>query len=186
MSPGFPGAMGGRVKGYGFTPLSLEQLEKIKEEYPRLRKSKDEHLDVAKLRFADSYRRDNKTDRALDLVIALDSMLSEGADSIRYKVALRTAMLLEAKGTERQKTFNRIYAAYGHRNKVVHGDTSPKKRTDAHEWFEKNVYLQLDDVKRMLLYFMHRDLSRQTLNPAKIEEHLFKNGILGLDLPEGS
>jgi len=186
VSPGFLGAGGGRVKVYSWTPLSLEQLEKIKKEYPRLRKSKDEKLEVAKLRFADSYRRDNATDRALDLIIALDSLLSEGADSIRYKVALRTAMLLETKGTERQKTFNRIYAAYGYRNKVVHGDTSPKKRKDAHEWFKKNVYQLSDDAKRILLYFMQRDLSRQTLNPAKIEENLFKNGILGLDLPEGS
>ncbi len=186
VSPGFPGTGGGRVKVYGWTQLSLEQLEKIKREYPRLRKSKDEKLEVAKLRFADSYRRDNATDRALDLIIALDSLLSEGADSIRYKVALRTAMLLETKGTEREKTFNRIYAAYGHRSKVVHGDTSPKKRKDAHEWFKKNVYQLLDDVKRILLYFMQRDLSKQTLNPAKIEGNLFKNGILGLDLPEGS
>ncbi len=186
VSPGFPGAIGGRVKGYGWTPLSLEQLEKIKREYPRLRKSKDEKLEVAKLRFADSYRRDNETDRALDLIIALDSLLSEGADSIRYKVALRTAMLLETTGGERQKAFKRIYAAYGHRSKVVHGDTSPKKRKDAHEWFKKNVYQVLDDVKKILLYFMQRDLNRQTLNPAKIEGDLFKDGILGLDLPERS
>ena len=184
VSPGFPGSLG--VRGWGCTPLSSEQLNKIKVEYPRLRKSKNEKLEVAKLRFADSYRRDNRTDRAIDLIIALDSLLSEGADSIRYKVALRTAMLLETKGTERQNTFNRIYDAYGHRNKVVHGDTSHKKRMDAHEWFEKNVYLLLDDVKRMLLYFMQRDLSRQTLNPNKIEEHLFEKGILGLDLPERS
>jgi len=186
VSPGFPGAGGGRVRGYGWTPLSLEQLEKIKREYPRLRKSKDEKLEVAKLRFADSYRRDNATDRALDLVIALDSLLSEGADSIRYKVALRTAMLMETEGAEREKTFNRIYDAYGHRNTVVHGNTTRKKRVDAHKWFEKNVYQLCDDVKRMLLYFMHRELSMQTLDPAKIEQHLFENGVLGLDLPEGS
>ena len=184
VSPGFPGAIGGRVKGYGWVPPSLEQLGEIKKEYPRLRKSKDEKLEVAKLRFADSYRRDNATDQALDLVIALDSLLSEGADSIRYKVALRTAMLLETEGVEREKTFNRIYAAYGHRNTVVHGNA--KKRIDARKWFEKNVYQLCNDVKRMLLYFMHRELSRQTLAPAKIEQYLFKNGILGLNLPEGS
>ena len=67
---------------------------------------------------------------------------------------------------------------------VVHGNT--RKRIDVHKWFEKNVYLLCDDVKRMLLYFMHRELNRQTLNPEKIEQHLFENGILGLDLPEGS
>ena len=184
VSPSFPRAIGGRVKGYGWTPLSLKQLQKIVKEYPCLRKSNSNRLEVAKLRFADSYRRDNATDRALDLVIALDSLLSEGADSIRYKVALRTAMLLEAEGAEREKTFNRIYAAYGHRNTVVHGN--PGKRVNAHEWFRKNVYQLCDDVKRMLLYFMHRELSGQTLDPAKIEQHLFKNGILGLDLPEGS
>jgi len=186
VSPGFPGSPGGRVRGWGCTPLSSEQLNKIKVEYPRLRKSKSEKLEVAKLRFADSYRRDNRTDRAIDLIIALDSLLSEGADSIRYKVALRTAMLLATKGKERKEIYDRIYDAYGHRSKIVHGDTSPKKRRDAHEWFEKNVYKLLDDVKRILLYFMQRDLSGQTLNPAKIEEHLFKNGVLGLDLPQQS
>ncbi len=186
VSPGFPGAGGGRAKAYGWTPPSVEQLEKIKKEYPWLRKSKDEKLEVAKLRFADSYRRDNKTDRALDLVIALDSLLSEGADSIRYKVALRTAMLLATKGKERKEIFDRIYTAYGHRNTVVHGKTTHKKRVDAHKWFENNVYQLCDDVKRMLIYFMHRELSMQTLDPAKIEQHLFQSGILGLDLPEGS
>ncbi len=108
VSPGFPGAIGGRVKGYGWTPLSLEQLEKIIKEYPRLRKSKDEKLEVAKLRFADSYRRDSATDSSIDLIIALDSLLSEGADSIRYKVALRTAMLLSNKGAEREEIFTHI------------------------------------------------------------------------------
>lgn len=183
VSPGFPGAIGGRVKGYGWTPLSLEQLEKIIKEYPRLRKSKDEKLEVAKLRFADSYRRDSATDSSIDLIIALDSLLSEGADSIRYKVALRTAMLLSNKGAEREEIFNRVYAAYGHRNTVVHGNTKPQKRIDAHNWFDKNVYQLCDDVKRMLLYFMERESRGHTLNPAKIEQHLFKNGILGLDLP---
>ena len=95
-------------------------------------------------------------------------------------------MLLETEGAEREKTFNRIYAAYRYRNTVVHGNTTPKKRMDAHKWFEKNVYQLCDDVKRMLLYFMHRELSRQTLDPAKIEQHLFKNKILGLDLTEES
>lgn len=57
----------------------------------------------------------------LSLIIGLESLLSEGPESIAYKLAFRASCLTTGTEAERWETFGFVKKAYGYRNSVVHG-----------------------------------------------------------------
>src|SRR6266702_491202 len=72
-------------------------------------------------RFSEATMRASSTDRLVDLVIALESMFSEGADSLRYKVSRRASAMLAPLGLSAATVFQFVSAAYSSRSNIVHG-----------------------------------------------------------------
>jgi hypothetical protein len=78
-------------------------------------------------RFSDATTRTSAIDRIVDLVIALESMFSEDADSISYKASQRASAVLAPLGLSSASVYSFVKTAYACRSKVVHGKTpSPK------------------------------------------------------------
>jgi predicted RNase H-like HicB family nuclease len=72
-------------------------------------------------RFSEASTRANPTDRLVDLVIALESMFSDGADSVSYKVSRRASAMLQPLGLSAATVYQFVRAAYSSRSSIVHG-----------------------------------------------------------------
>lgn len=132
--------------------------------------------------FSGSYYRTRPVDPGVDLVVALEAMFSEGAESIAYKVAFRAACVLESNGPERYKLFRFIKTAYTHRNALVHGGSARK----AADWFASNGD-QLRGITRRSLLFLIRCLRDGVkLSPEKIDRWLFASGRMDAEAEAGS
>ena len=123
--------------------------------------------------FVGSYYRTRPVDSGVDLVVAIEAMFSEGAESIAYKIAFRVACTLETDGKERRKLFRFLKTAYTHRNTLVHGSSSRPKATD---WFAANEDELRGITRRSLLFLLRRLHDGVTLTPQRIDDWLFKSG----------
>lgn len=72
-------------------------------------------------RFSQASARAIPTDRLVDLVIALESMFSEDADSVSYKVSRRASAMLRPIGLSAATVYQFVRAAYSSRSSIVHG-----------------------------------------------------------------
>lgn len=97
--------------------------------------------------FYKSYHEFYGDDRLLDLVIALESLFLKGdseKQSLRYKLAIRSAFHLAESEPERKETFDFITKVYKLRNKITHGDKVP-------DYDAPNILPQLEDIVRKAL-----------------------------------
>ncbi|HUV02170.1 MAG TPA: hypothetical protein VMW67_01780 [Desulfobacteria bacterium] len=143
-----------------------------------------EQLDGANLKkyevplglFSDSFHRSRPIDRGIDLLVALESLFSEGPESISLKVALRACCLLATESTERKRIYNLVREAYRHRNTLVHGKRS--KRGDAVQWFTRNCDELEDAVRMALCCFAKLSAEGNELTPDKVDDFLFDKGLM--------
>jgi hypothetical protein len=84
-------------------------------------------------RFSDATTRADPTDRLVDLVIALESMFSDGGDSISYKVSRRASAMFAPLGLSARAVFEFVKAAYSSRSKIVHSGAAVSPRNLAGE-----------------------------------------------------
>jgi len=133
--------------------------------------------------FSGSYYRTRPVDSGIDLVVALEAMFSEGAESIAYKIAFRAACVLETNGQERYKLFRVIKTAYTHRNALVHGGSARPKAAD---WFASNGDQLRGITRRSLLFLIRRLRDGVKLTPEKIDRWLFASGRMDAEAEAGS
>jgi len=119
------------------------------------------------------FDRDSVTDRAIDLMIVLESLFSDDNEAIAYKIALRAAFLIEHEAAKRKALFGFLKKAYGERSHIVHG----KKGSN---WFEKteaehnltNIE-RLEGVVQSSLRILLRQAQQGTVQkPANIDTYL--------------
>jgi hypothetical protein len=89
--------------------------------------NRTEDLEVAVDRFWSSYEHYTGANQLLDIVIGIESIFSEGAESISYKQALRAALATGRDEEERLTTFSLLKKTYSMRNNIAHGNTPDKK-----------------------------------------------------------
>lgn len=130
---------------------------------------------VALNRFHLYFDRDFVQDRAIDLMVALESMFSdEDAEAIAYKIALRAACLIESETQERRDLFNFLKRAYRMRSSIVHG-------RGGSSWLEDRTYIptqtNLDSlegvVRKSLLRFLRSAQMGIFLQPSDLDSYLF-------------
>jgi hypothetical protein len=127
--------------------------------------------------FSDSFYRTRAVDRGIDLLVALEALLSEGPESISMKVALRAACFLEAEAQKRKHIFGIVKEAYTHRNTLVHGKRSRRPR--AEEWFATTNDGLEDIVRKVLSALVVLSNKGIKLSPEKVDNYLFDSGLLG-------
>lgn len=120
--------------------ISLNEVTKIGTLYLKFLETTNNKLKIANKRLRYSYLRDNEEDSILDIIIALETLLSDGdKGELTHKLSLRMAILLSTFCThEPLDVFNSVKKIYNFRSKVVHGENisdSKKeiKLSDSHE-----------------------------------------------------
>jgi hypothetical protein len=129
---------------------------------------------VALRRFHLYFDRDLIQDRAIDLMVALESMFSEDPEAIAYKIALRAACLIEPEAQKRKALFNFLKKAYQARSSIVH-------EKGVNSWLEDKTYIStqtnldsLEEVVRKSLLILLRSAQRGIiLKPSELDGQLF-------------
>ena len=115
-----------------FAP-SLNQFEKLHNEYIALNSKTRERVDIALTRLNRALRRNDLTNKAIELGVSLEAILLSGKDEdgvggeITFRLASRGAWLLGDSMEERKKIFNTLKAAYRLRSKAAHEGTIASK-----------------------------------------------------------
>jgi Apea-like HEPN len=79
-------------------------------------------LDIPLTRLNTALREPLSEDKALDLGIALESLLGPGHEEISYKIRLRGTLLVGGNEEDRRHTFQHLNKLYGLRSTAAHGD----------------------------------------------------------------
>ncbi len=128
--------------------------------------------------FQDSFYNINVIERGLNLITALESLLSQGSDSISFKLAYRTSCILDFGGENLYQTYRFIKKAYNYRSELVHGQR--KKRDEARNWFKSNIF-ELEDIVRRVLFMLVEltGMGKELIGEENIDEYLFGDVLTG-------
>ena len=115
--------------------------------------SKDnKQINIAISRLNKSYVRRDVADQIIDLVIALEAMTTiQPADSLRFKVAVLIARLLEKDLEERKELAKKITEVYKTRSTIVHKGTTIKWSKKIFKSETELVFFTRELVKRSIL-----------------------------------
>jgi hypothetical protein len=106
--------------------INKEQVEDIKEVYLNFLTNQNNKIKIASKRLRYSYLRDNEEDSILDILIALETLLSDGdKGEITHKLSLRIAKLLDLFTEEYDPivVFDSMKNIYAFRSAIVHGSS---------------------------------------------------------------
>lgn len=107
-----------------FPTVDEVRLNEIQLIFKELVGNENKKIDLACSRLENSFYRKNEGDKIIDIVIGLESLLSDGkSGDITYKLSLRAAYLLQfsSLGESKLDIFNNMKAIYSYRSAIVHG-----------------------------------------------------------------
>jgi hypothetical protein len=121
-----------------FPKLNHEQTKKISSVFSNLLANANNKIQISNKRLRSSYLRDNDEDSILDIIIALETLLSDNEKGeVTHKLALRTAKLISVhnKDYDAIQVFNAVKKIYDFRSAVVHGSSKldSKREIRLHE-----------------------------------------------------
>jgi Apea-like HEPN len=125
---GVPG-WGGQAVEHTFQflidPVNYDEISarSIVERFLNFTDSERQRLYIPLSRLNTALRSTDNADKALDLGIAIESLLGAGQDDISYKVRQRGTLLLGGTSNEKHTTFEHLKKLYALRSKVAHGST---------------------------------------------------------------
>jgi hypothetical protein len=166
-------AAGGSVDRYGasalfawhhpavVTPDKVATFEALAQ---RILSGRSKELGVAHglHRFSEATTRTSAADRLVDLVISLESLFSEDADSVSYKVSRRASSMVGPLGLSAGTVYRFVKAAYTSRSDIVHGRV-PRHRNLVGE--KCPVEDQVRELDRLVA-----SIFRQVLSSSSIEK----------------
>gem|GEM_PF-3480240 len=161
--PKEPPQSGLSLPGSGYYKIQNNDLVPLQDFVNNLGKVKVTNFEVAIRRFHQSFDRDLAQDRAIDLFIALESLLSEDSEAIGYKIALRAAHLTENDRSKRGEISTFLKKAYKERSNIVHG----KKSTGT------NIGELEDIVRRVLEEILKRAQQGEIVKAEQLDNILF-------------
>jgi Apea-like HEPN len=109
-----------------FPTINNDELTKVGTIYNNLLTNKNNKIQIANRRLRYSYLRDNDEDSILDIIIGLETLLSDNEKSeLTHKLALRTAKLISIfnKNSNAIEIFELVKKIYEFRSAVVHGSS---------------------------------------------------------------
>lgn len=107
-----------------FPSVTKEQLVKVGKVYLNLLSNENNKIQIANRRLRYSYLRDNEEDTILDIIIALETLLSDNEKSeLTHKLALRISKLISVFNSNYNalEVFELVKKIYEFRSAVVHG-----------------------------------------------------------------
>ncbi|WP_397452115.1 hypothetical protein [Pseudomonas sp. NA-150] len=144
--------------GQVYQPVDLSEIQNIISDFQRLNTQAKLKVRVALERFNLALRRGSLGDRAIDLSIALESLVGGNESSeVTHKVTTRTARLLGSDLTQRSRIRDIVKATYTYRSAMVHNGQQPTKakmileeRTEAKEILKQAGVVCADLIKTIL------------------------------------
>lgn len=131
-------------------------------------------FELAIRRFHQSFDRDLPDDQALDLFIALESLLSDDPEAIRYKIALRAAHLIGGDRNDKISINSFLKTAYNQRSGIVHGRESSIRWLGGKDYGSRNNIDELEDiVRRVLRTLLEKACGGTVLKPTELDGVLF-------------
>jgi hypothetical protein len=164
-----------------FPKITQLQVEEIAEVYGLAVNSTQNKLEFALKRFYKSIMRESEEDVIIDLIIALEMLLSDSEKGeITHKLSLRLATLLSryGKGFDPLKVFALMKKIYGYRSSVVHGSHDINKKREIK--LEENMVIPLVNLAKDYLREILKIIIRepQYLRSSEIDNLLLiKNGL---------
>jgi hypothetical protein len=92
------------------------------EQFLAMRENDRRKLHIPLSRLNTALREPQAEDKALDLGIAVESLLGPGHEEISYKIRIRGALLAGGNANDRRHTFYHLHRLYSLRSTVAHGD----------------------------------------------------------------
>lgn len=111
--------------------LSSDEVRSAVSEYLATTNQTRSRLRLSLTRFSRAMTRRDPGDKALDLAIALEALLTDGAGDNTFRTALRAGLLTEGSPSDRVRTRAVVTAVYSVRSAVVHNGVTP---TDVSVW----------------------------------------------------
>lgn len=137
---------------------------------------KDGILDKIKIalqRFHSAYH-GNIEDRLIDQMIAFESLYLGNEQELTYRLALRTAFLLDKDKNAREAIFSDMKKAYDLRSKIVHGDNPPNGYKLGVIVPKTKEYLRQSIRKFLLL--LSKGKSLKEIREKLLDENIIENG----------
>ncbi|MBA7696879.1 hypothetical protein ES703_105533 [subsurface metagenome] len=154
----------------------VSQINELMKNLNNLRKEKKlPSIDVALRRFHSAYHGDIE-DRIIDQMIAFESLYLGDAQELRYKLALRTALLLDKDENTRKIIFSDMKKAYDLRSQIVHGDRQPG-RDELRDIVPKTEDYLRQSIRRFLL-LLSQGKTLKEIRSKLLDENILKNGRL--------
>lgn len=113
----------------GLSIVRLNEMSQVKRIYNLIVSLENDRVSIALQRLNACMTRDDAVDAILDATIGLEVLLGKGAEAISYKIRMRAAALASLRTDQKpEDVFRQVKAIYDFRSKVVHGDTSGKRK----------------------------------------------------------
>lgn len=144
--------------GQIYQPVDLSGIQEVIRDFQKLNDQAKLKIRVALERFNLALRRGNLGDRAIDLSIALESLVGGNEpNEVTHKVTTRTARLLGKDLIHRSRIRDIIKATYTYRSAMVHNGQQPTKtklvlneRTEAKEILKQACIICAELIKTIL------------------------------------
>lgn len=147
-----------------FPTVDEVRLNEIQLIFKELVGNENKKIDLACSRLENSFYRKDEGDKIIDIVIGLESLLSDGkSGDITYKLSLRAAYLLQfsSLGESKLDIFNNMKAIYSYRSAIVHGQnqkTLAKRRYIKNTEGNKKLVLEVAEnyLKECIKVLIHK------------------------------
>jgi hypothetical protein len=166
---------------YDFRQLDIPQVNELLSYLIKLRGGGRSSIDIALRRFNSAYHGE-LADRLIDQMIAFESMYLGYDQELKYRLALRVAVLLGGDKVERKTIFGKMRKAYNLRSDIVHGNRQLEWHDLEEIISETEEYLRRSI--RRFLSVLSEGYSLESLRQgtdrelAKLDENILSNGEL--------
>lgn len=161
---------------YEFRQSDIPEINKVLQDIHKWRDmEKSRSIEIALRRFHSAYR-GNFEARLIDQMIAFEALYLEEDQELSYRLALRTAFLLEKDPEQRKHIFDIMKAAYKLRSKIVHGNEKPIEKE-----LKNTIPITEDYLRqsiRKFLSFLSGGYSLEAIRKDLLDENILNNSIL--------
>lgn len=163
--------------GYdGIFVIEENELDLILAFVKDLKDVSTDQFSVALRRFHLYFDRDSIQDRAIDLMVVLESLFSEDQEAVGYKIALRASCLIETESQRRRDLFMFLKRAYRERSLIVHGKGQrPWFQSKTYDPNKTNLNTLEEVVRKSLLALLRLAQQGIILKPIDLDVTLFFN-----------
>jgi hypothetical protein len=165
-------------QGYSLQVKDVENINKLWKDIHSINFKTDENqfLTIALNRFMASYEDETPEDKIVDLMICLETLLQDKLLELRFRLAIRTALLLEKDNSKRKRIYKIIKKAYDVRSGIVHGDNSLNINNVEKEAELENLAMEVEEcVRKTIKEFIERlnNNEKRSAIIEKLDDELF-------------